>query len=98
MNDMETVQEIWGELGARLRAFVGRRVNDEHAADDITQDVMLKVQTQLEALPPEDKLASWVFSVARNAITDYYRFRAVRHHADVADVEPVDGGDEDERQ
>lgn len=86
---METVQDIWGELGTRLRRFVGSRVNDPHAADDITQDVMLKVQTQLDAMPPEDKLPTWVFAIARNAVIDHYRARAVRDHADIHDVEPV---------
>ena len=86
---METLHDIWVDLGTRLRRFVGSRVNDEHAADDITQDVMLKVQSQLDALPPEEKLPAWVFAVARNSITDYYRSRAVRDHADIADAEPV---------
>ena len=86
---METLRDIWGELGTRLRRFVGSRVNDPHVADDITQDVMLKVQTQLDALPPEDKLPAWVFAVARNAVIDHYRARAVRDHADIDDVEPV---------
>ena len=84
---METMQDIWSELGGRLRAFVAGRVNDAHAADDITQDVLLKVQTQLHALPPEDKLPAWVFAIARNAIIDHYRSRAVRTHANIEDVD-----------
>ena len=95
---MNTMQDIWEELGTRLRRFVGRRVNDSHAADDITQDVLLKVQAQLGDLPPEDKLPSWVFAVARNAVIDHYRSRAVRDHADLGEVEPTAGADEDERQ
>jgi RNA polymerase sigma-70 factor (ECF subfamily) len=91
---VDTVSEIWGELGARIRRFVGSRVEDEHAADDITQDVMLKIQTQLDALPPEEKLPGWVFTVTRNKITDHYRARGVRQHADVTDVEvATDGSD-----
>jgi RNA polymerase sigma-70 factor (ECF subfamily) len=90
---METLQHIWTELGARLRAFVGSRVGDGHAADDIVQDVLLKVQTQLGALPPEEKLPAWVFAVARNAVVDYYRARAVRDHADIAGVDFAAGED-----
>ena len=96
---METMQDIWSELGGRLRAFVAGRVADAHAAEDITQDVLLKVQTQLHTLPPEDKLPSWVFAIARNAVVDYYRSRAVRSHADVEDVDAAaepDEGDESE--
>ena len=99
---METLQDIWTELGGRLRNFIGTRVRDPAAADDIAQDVMLKVQTQLEALPPEDKLPAWVFAVARNAITDHYRAGSVRKHSDIDDVEPVaddgEGNDLAERQ
>ena len=72
---MQTLQDIWSEFGTRLRRFIGGRVNDPHAADDLTQDLLLKVQTQLDKLPEEDKLPAWVFAVARNAIVDYYRAR-----------------------
>jgi RNA polymerase sigma-70 factor (ECF subfamily) len=84
---MNATNEAWTELGARLRRFVGRRVNDDATADDITQDVMLKVQTHLDALPPEDRLPAWLLRLARNAVIDHYRAHAVRRHADVDDVD-----------
>lgn len=87
---MDTIQTIWSELGDRLRRFVGKRVNDAHAADDITQDVLLKVQSQLDALPPDDKLPAWLFRVARNAIVDHYRSRATRAYVDIDGHEPVE--------
>jgi RNA polymerase sigma-70 factor (ECF subfamily) len=86
---VETIQIIWSDLGERLRRFIGKRVSDAHAVDDITQDVLLKLQSQLGDLPPDDKLPAWLFRVARNAIVDYYRSRAVREHVDVTDHEPV---------
>ena len=95
---METLQDIWTDLGSRVRGFVGKRVNDPHAADDITQDVMLKVQSHLDSLPLEDKLPAWVMAVARNALVDHYRARAIRDHADSADVDPADDATEEERQ
>src|SRR5688572_20923869 len=82
---METMQTIWSDLGVRVRRFVGARVNDAHAADDIAQDVMLKVQTQLDALPANDKLPRWIFQIARNAIIDHYRAGAIRKHAEIPD-------------
>jgi RNA polymerase sigma factor (sigma-70 family) len=88
---MEILTDIWGDLRTRVRRFVGNRVNDPHAADDITQDVMLKVQTRLDTLLPEDKLPAWTIAVARNAIIDHYRARAVRDHGNVTDVEPPAG-------
>jgi RNA polymerase sigma-70 factor (ECF subfamily) len=87
------MQTLWTDLGSRLRRFVGARVSDAHAADDITQDVLLKLQTHLDALPPQDKLPAWLFRVARNAIIDHRRARAVRNHADIADIEPAAAAD-----
>jgi RNA polymerase sigma-70 factor (ECF subfamily) len=95
---METLQNIWTELGARVRVFVGKRVGDPYAADDIAQDVMLRLQSQLDALLPEDKLPAWVFAVARNAVIDHYRARALREHANIADVDLADNAAEDERR
>jgi RNA polymerase sigma-70 factor (ECF subfamily) len=86
---METLQDMWTELSDRVRGFVGRRVNDPHAADDIAQDVMLKVRTQLDTLPPEEKLPAWVFAVARNAVIDHYRAAAIRNHAHLDNVGPL---------
>lgn len=94
---MQTLQDNWTELAGRVRAFVGRRVSDSHAADDIAQEVMLKLQQQLDALPPEDRLPAWIFTVARNAITDHYRARALRGHVNLEDVDPASADDPDSR-
>jgi RNA polymerase sigma-70 factor (ECF subfamily) len=95
---VETLKDIWEELGTKVRRFVGARVNDAHAADDIAQDVLLKVQGQLGSLPAEEKLPAWVFTVARNAVVDYYRARAVRDHAGVADVHLLGGREPDDAE
>ena len=86
---METLQDIWTELGGRLRRFIGNRVRDSATADDITQDVLLKVQEELHALPAGEKLPGWVFAIARNAIIDHYRSRALRNHTDIGDIDPA---------
>ena len=70
---METLGDIWTELCGRVRAFIGHRVNDPNAADDIAQEVMLKVQSQLHALPPEDRLPAWVFTIAHARLRDAQR-------------------------
>ena len=36
-------QQIWSEFGDRLRAFIARRVASEADADDILQDVFLRI-------------------------------------------------------
>lgn len=74
---MSNITPLWSELTQRVRRFVGARVNDAHAADDVTQDIMLKLQMHVAAIGDNAKLPAWVFAVARNAIVDHYRSAAV---------------------
>jgi RNA polymerase sigma-70 factor (ECF subfamily) len=87
MADPLTSADAWTDLHAAVRAFVARRVRDAHAADDIAQDVMLKVQSQLAAEPSAaEKLDAWVFRVARNAVIDHYRARGDQSPLDASDA------------
>ena len=80
--------EAWRELRDRVGRFVGRRVGDPHAAEDVAQDVMLKLQSHLGDQPPEHTLPAWIITVARNAVIDHYRARAIRDHTDLGDTDP----------
>ncbi len=65
--------QIWHEFGERLRAFIGRRLGSEADAEDILQDVFLRIHQHAAAVHRTDRLTSWLFQVTRNAIVDYYR-------------------------
>jgi RNA polymerase sigma-70 factor, ECF subfamily len=70
-----TVENIWQEFSAKLRQFIRGRVSDDATADDILQDVFLKIQTRLDQLDDSSKLQSWIYLIARNAVIDHYRVR-----------------------
>lgn len=70
-----TLEQIWHELAGRLREFIRRRVSDAAEAEDILQDVFLKLAKRTDELPEPAKLQGWVFRIARNAIIDRYRTR-----------------------
>ena len=63
----------WRELRARLHGFVGRRVGNPEDAEDIVQDVFVRMQRNIDALSSADRLYAWAFRIARNAIADHYR-------------------------
>jgi RNA polymerase sigma-70 factor (ECF subfamily) len=69
--------DIWQDFSSRLKSFILGRVRDEHDAEDILQDVFLKVHRNLHNLRDEDKLKVWVYQITRNAVYDYYRQRKV---------------------
>ncbi|KAA3659163.1 MAG: RNA polymerase sigma factor SigZ [Calditrichaeota bacterium] len=57
----------------RLRNYILHRVNNEPDADDILQDVYIKIHTKSNTLQNKIKLESWLFQIVRNTIVDFYR-------------------------
>lgn len=92
--EIETDQ-LWTQMTRPLQAFIRRRVRDEHLADDLVQEVLLKVQKNLDSAPEGQKLAAWMFQIARNTITDHYRSPRSRRGADL-DAVPEPAAEETE--
>ena len=89
-------QQIWEELGSALRHFILRRVGDPHLAEDLLQDVFVRIHSHIEGLHEQERLTAWVFRIARNVVTDHFRGR--RNPIETFDEQttPVPGGDEAE--
>lgn len=68
-----TVEQAWTTFHIPLLQFVRRRVSDEASAEDIVQDVFLKVHTHIDTLSDSSKLQSWLYQLTRNAVIDHYR-------------------------
>ena len=68
-----SVNQIWDDFTGQLRRFIAGRVRNEADADDILQDVFIKIHRSLDRLEDTSKLQSWVYQITRNAITDHYR-------------------------
>lgn len=94
---MATTERVWHDLHDRLLRFIRRRIRDEASAEDILQDVFLRIHARIATLEDEDRLESWVWQIVRHAITDHYRSR--RPAASLSDelVAP-DAADEDDAE
>lgn len=90
-----TTAEVWNDFSDGLRAFIARRIRSDEDADDILHDVFLKVHTKIGTLDEEERLAPWLYQIARNTLIDHYRRRSrAELPADVAETAPaVDGAD-----
>ncbi len=63
------------QLYRPLFLYVKKRINNQEDAEDITQEVFYKLsKSKTEAV---DNLKSWVYTIAKNSITDYYRKKKV---------------------
>ena len=65
----ETVRKERG----RLLAFIRRRLPDPEEAEDILQDVFVELTEAYRLAKPIERVASWLFAVARHKISDWYR-------------------------
>ena len=66
-------QDIWKLHADDIKYFILSKVKDEVIADDLLQETFIKVHTKLNTLKDEDKLKSWLFSIARYTVLDYFR-------------------------
>jgi RNA polymerase sigma factor (sigma-70 family) len=60
---------------SRLRNFIRKRVADRDDAEDILQDVFYELVEAYRLMQPVEQVTAWLFSVARNRITDLFRKR-----------------------
>jgi RNA polymerase sigma factor (sigma-70 family) len=57
----------------RLLDFIRRRVRTDEDAEDILSDVFYQLTSTYSVTEPIEKMTSWLFTVARNKIIDWYR-------------------------
>ncbi len=83
-------EQVWREVMAQLRAFVGRRIADPDRAEDLVAQILLRIHQSLHTVDDRERLTHWVSRVAHNAVIDEYRRAArEREHRATAPVEDV---------
>ncbi len=70
------VPGLWLEHQKGLKNFIYKRVKDKDIANDISQEVLLKVYNFCQAKSGVRNVRSWLFQIAQNTITDHFRKQA----------------------
>lgn len=68
-----SLSEIIEAERERLLNFIEKRVPETEDAEDILQDVFFQLIEAKRLMKPIERVTSWLFTVARNKITDKYR-------------------------
>ncbi|MCK5137962.1 MAG: sigma-70 family RNA polymerase sigma factor [Bacteroidales bacterium] len=71
--DRTYLDEVVRKEQGKLFNFIRSRVGDEEDARDILQDVLYQLSAGFDDIRSLSRLTSWLFTVARNRITDYFR-------------------------
>ena len=73
MKYKHNVDNIWNEFSEQIRGYLLGKVKQKDDADDLLQEIFIKIHGSLGQLQDENKLAPWIYQIVRNSLTDYYR-------------------------
>lgn len=71
----QDLDRIYRTMRGELRAFIGRRVRDPAAAEDLLHDVFLRAHAAHPSVRDPARLEAWIYRITRNVIVDWYRAR-----------------------
>jgi len=69
----ELISETVRKERSRLLSFIKSRVPDTEDPEDILQDVFSELVEMYRLMKPVEKMSAWLFTTARNKITDLFR-------------------------
>jgi RNA polymerase sigma-70 factor (ECF subfamily) len=88
--EFETIHELYRP---KIERYLTRMVG-EREAEDLTQEVLLKINQALKAFRGEASLSTWVYRIATNAAIDRMRTAAFRQDAHTRSLEESTDGEE----
>jgi RNA polymerase sigma factor (sigma-70 family) len=78
------ISDVIAEQRPRLRNFIRKRVANDADVEDLLQEVFCELVEAHRLLTPIDYVTGWLFTVARNRITDLFRKKKPENFTDAA--------------
>lgn len=83
--------EVYLKFHDKVSGYIHNRVSNRQDAEDIVSLVFLKVYEKADTFVGEDAgLSTWIYTVTRNTLINYYKKRSVSLAADSATVDEAD--------
>jgi RNA polymerase sigma-70 factor (ECF subfamily) len=73
--DLAKLGSLFDRYHRALFDFLARMTGNRHVAEDLVQEVFLRVLKYRASYRDDARFDTWVFSIARNARADYFRRR-----------------------
>lgn len=81
-------EQIHAAFRPRIHRYLARMVGD-YEAEDLTQDVFVKVSQALKAFRGECELSTWIYRIAANAALDRLRKPSFKRTVETCGAEPA---------
>ncbi|MEK6238451.1 MAG: RNA polymerase sigma factor [Planctomycetales bacterium] len=90
LGDLESLGELFLRHHHQILNFVHRMVGNQNAAEDITQQVFVRVLQYADKFKPEQSFRPWLFTVAANLCRDHFTKNGRRPTQELAVDPPGD--------
>lgn len=87
--DINAFQEIVERYKKKIYYIAYDIVGDHHEAEDVSQEVFLKMYRALDRFRKDAKMSSWLYQIAVNSAIDSIRKKKTRRRINVEDIEQV---------
>lgn len=98
--DLQQVSVLFERYHKRIFNFLARMTMDRELAEDLTQNVFLRIMKYRASYREGNRFESWIYQVARNVFSDHYNVHKNKF-SDFVDMEKIsdhmqDPGDEND--
>jgi RNA polymerase sigma-70 factor (ECF subfamily) len=88
-------QEIFEDFRPKIQRYLARMVGEDEA-EDLTQEVFIKIDRALKTFRGESLMSTWIYQIAYNAALDKLRSPYFREqHGKSFSVEAIEGNEAD---
>ncbi len=92
--DVAAFNEIVGRYKGKIYSYIYRMTGSAEDAEDLTQEVFVKMYTNIHSFRAEASLSTWLFRIAGNLCVDAFRRKKTRGTPLSLDA-PLDSSDDE---
>jgi RNA polymerase sigma factor (sigma-70 family) len=85
--NLNSASVLFDRYNKRIFNFLATMTSDRYAAEDLTQNVFLRMIKYRNSFKDESRFQPWIYQIARNVFSDYYNNQKTR--ANNVDVEKL---------
>ncbi|MBN1191240.1 MAG: sigma-70 family RNA polymerase sigma factor [Dehalococcoidales bacterium] len=93
--DSQALSVLYEAYFDKIYRYIVMRVRNEAEAEDITQQVFMKMLDSIASYKSRGvPFSSWLFRIAHNQVIDFYRQQGKKATVDIEGIQLPDGGDD----
>ena len=73
MGNTDAFNILYNRYSEKIYSYIRSKINKQELADELYQQVFYKIHHKRSNYDPKYPFISWIFTISRNTLTDYYR-------------------------